>query len=357
MSRTTRLENATKVIKTMRSILIAATISAALAAPAAFAAPPDRDLRIAVANEHAVSLQFFDLSTGKLLKDIPTLRRPHEMVVDPKTGLAYVTIAYQDGPFNAYEKPGNQIQVINLDHMAITDTIDIAPHWAPHGLALDTKTGILYASCESNGGELIGVDLKQKKVVSAVKLNVPHPHTVAVVSSLDKAYTANKDVKHISVVHLRSGKVGEIAAPTGTEGIIATPDGKYVFAGNQAGNDLLVIDPSKDEVIKRIPLDLPPSTFALSPDGGKLYITFWHMGAGTTFNDEGYIQELDVATLKPGAKLAVGHFPLNIAVSNDGKTGVVDTTADGEIAVVDLEQMKIIRKIKTDEWPHGVLVF
>ena len=347
----------------LRALSIAIAVSLVVAVPGGFARPNNpakdvaKDRAIVVANEHAVTLQFFDLNTGKLLKDIPTLRRPHEMVVDPRTGLAYVSIAYQDGPFSAYEKPGNQIQVIDLQNMAITDTIDITPHWAPHGLALDAKDGILYVSCESSGGELVGVDLKQKKVVSTVRLGVPHPHTVAVVPSVEKAYTANKDVQHISVIHLQSGALSEIPTPTGTEGIIATADGKYVFAGNQTGNDLLVIDPSEDEVVKRIPLDLPPSTFALSLDGRKLYITFWHMSAGTTFHQEGYIQELDVATLKPGPKLAVGHFPLNMTVASDGKMGVVDTTADGEIAVVDLSRMKIIRKIKTDEWPHGVLVF
>jgi hypothetical protein len=39
------------------------------------------------------------------------------------------------------------------------------------------------------------------------------------------------------------------------------------------------------------------------------------------------------------------------------KTGVVDTTADGAVTVVDLSQLKVIRTIKTDEWPHGVAVF
>ncbi len=58
--------------------------------------------------------------------------------------------------------------------------------------------------------------------------------------------------------------------------------------------------------------------------------------------------------LKPGPTLAVGHFPLNMTVASNGKIGVVDTTADGEIAVVHLTQMKITRKIKTDEWPHGL---
>lgn len=341
----------------MQPVRELATVAFAfLALASAACAGSIQDARILVANEHAITLQFFDLATGALLQDIPTLPRPHEMVLDPGTGFAYVSIAYQDGPFSAYEKPGNQIQVIDLKRMAIIDTIDIAPHWAPHGLALDRATGILYAGCESNGGELIGIDLHQRKVISTVKLGVPHPHNVAVVSQLGKAYTSNKDVTHVSVIHLRSGEVSEIAAPTGTEGIIATADGKYVFAGNQTGTDLLVIDPAKDAVIKKVTFDLSPSTFALSPDGRKLYITFWHMGANTTFGD-GYVQEFDVATLEPGRKLNVGHFPLNMTIAPDGKVGVVDTTADGEITLIDLAQMQVIRRIKTDSWPHGVLIF
>jgi DNA-binding beta-propeller fold protein YncE len=317
--------------------------------------------RIVVVNEHASTVQFFDLATGKLLKDIATLKRPHEMVVDRETGVAYVSIAYKDGPWDQYEYPGNQIQVIDLEKMEITSTIDITPHWAPHGLALDQKNGILYASCESSGGEVIRVDVKQKKVMDLAKVGVPHPHSVAVVPSLSRAYTANKDVQHISVIDLKEMKlVKEIPAPTGTDGIIATPDGKYVFVGNYKGTELLVVDPRKDEIVERIPFDLPPSTFALSPAGIKLYITFHDSGmkdGKQVFDQPGFVQELDVATLKPGAKVEVGHFPLNITVAPDGKTGIVDTTADGALAVIDLAQMKVIRRIKTDEWPHGVVVF
>ena len=317
--------------------------------------------RIVVANEHASTLQFFDLATGKLLKDVPTLKRPHEMVIDRQAGVAYISIAYKDGPCDQYESPGNQIQVIDLEKMAITNTIDITPHWAPHGLAFDQKSGLLYVSCESSGGEVIVVDTKRNKVLGSVKVGVPHPHSIAVVPSLNKAYTANKDVQHISVVDLKGMKpLKDIPAPTGSDGIIATPDGKYVFVGNFKGTELLVVDPKKDEVIKSIPFDLPPSTFALSPDGSKLYITFHDLGTrdGKQVLDQpGFVQELDVATLKPGAKMEVGHFPLNMTVTQDAKTAVVDTTADGAIAVVDLAQMKVIRRIKTDEWPHGVVVF
>jgi DNA-binding beta-propeller fold protein YncE len=336
---------------------VLALLLAVAMAPQAGTRPADAG-RIVVANEHASTVQFFDLKTGNVLKDIPTLKRPHEMVLDRNRGVAYISIAYKDGPFSTYERPGNEIQAIGLDSMSIVDTIDITPHWAPHGLAMDSKRQILYASCESNGGELIGIDLRTKKVELSVNLGgVPHPHSVTVIPSLNKAYTANKDAGHISVVDLTKKTVTKIPTPSGTEGITSTPDGKYVLAGNQTGNELIVIDPAKDEIVKKVALDQPPSTLVLSPDGRKLYITFWNQAPGKPSWEDGFLQQFDVPTLTPGPKLKVGHFPLNLSIAADGKTAVVDTTADGAIAVVDLSQLKIVRTMKTDEWPHGIAVF
>ena len=338
------------------SIFLAFLLAVAVV-PRAGSRPADAE-RIVVANEHASTVQFFDLKTGNVLKDISTLKRPHEMALDRNRGIVYISIAYKDGPFSAYERPGNEIQTIGLDSMTIVDTIDITPHWAPHGLALDMERQVLYASCESNGGELIGIDLRTKTVALSVSLGgVPHPHSVTVVPSLNKAYTANKDAGHISVVDLKKKTVTKIPTPSGTEGIIATADGKYVFAGNQKSNELLVIDPKKDDIVRRVALDQPPSTLALAPDGKKLYITFWNQVPGKQTWDDGFLQQLDVASLTPGPKLKVGHFPLNLSITPDGKTGVVDTTADEAVAVVDLSQMKILRTMKTDEWPHGIAVF
>ena len=334
--------------------IVLASLLAVVVAPRASTRPAEAE-RIVVANEHASTVQFFDLKTGNVLKIIPTLKRPHEMVLDWKRGVAYISIAYKDGPFSNYERPGNEIQAIGLETMAIVDTIDITPHWAPHGLALDGDHQILFASCESNGGELIAIDLRAKKIVLSVKLGVPHPHSVTVVPSLKKAYTANKDAGHISVVDLAKKTVTQIPTPTGTEGIIS--DGKYIFAGNQTRSELLVIDPTTDEILEKIALDQPPSTLALSPDRRKLYITFWNQVPGKMTWEDGFLQQLDVPTLTPGPKLKVGHFPLNLSIAPDGKTAVVDTTADGAVAVVDLSQLKIVRTIKTDEWPHGIAIF
>ena len=147
--------------------------------------------------------------------------------------------------------------------------------------------------------------------------------------------------------------VKKIPAPMGTEGIIATQDGKYVFAGVQKGNDLIVIDPARDEVVKPISFDQPPFSFALSPNGGKLYVTLFNRDA----TRDGSVQEVDLTTLQPGAKVAVGRFPIGMVVTADGRTGIVSSLFGDSLSIVDLSEMKVARTIKTGDRSHGVIVF
>jgi DNA-binding beta-propeller fold protein YncE len=62
-----------------------------------------------------------------------------------------------------------------------------------------------------------------------------------------------------------SAHQGRRSTPSGTEGIIS--DRKYVFAVNQTRSELLVVDSKSVEIVKKVALDQPPSTLALSPDG------------------------------------------------------------------------------------------
>ena len=61
--------------------IVLASLLAVVVAPRASTRPAGAE-RIVVANEHASTVQFFDLKTGNVLKNIPTLKRPHEMVLD-----------------------------------------------------------------------------------------------------------------------------------------------------------------------------------------------------------------------------------------------------------------------------------
>jgi Tol biopolymer transport system component len=76
-------------------------------------------------------------------------------------------------------------------------------------------------------------------------------------------------------VGLTNETVTQVPTPSGTEGIIS--DGKYVFAGNQTRSELLVVDPKNDETVKKLALDQPSSTPAVSPDGRRLHLTVWNL--------------------------------------------------------------------------------
>jgi hypothetical protein len=60
--------------------------------------------RIVVANEHASTVQFVDLRTGSVLKNIATLKRPHEMVLDRNRGVAYIHDCPEAGATNLQRK-------------------------------------------------------------------------------------------------------------------------------------------------------------------------------------------------------------------------------------------------------------
>ena len=100
---------------------------------------------------------------------------------------------------------------------------------------------------------------------------------MAVLPDASKAYVVNKNDKlFVSVIDLKKRAIiARIPAPNGTEGIAASPDGKYVVAVDHAEPKLLVINPDDDQVIVTIPLQ-GNTKAAFKPrfslDGSKLLV-------------------------------------------------------------------------------------
>jgi len=308
------------------------------------------DRLLVVLNED-VKVETIDASSGERLGIIDTPRMPHEAVVDDASGLAYVCITYQDGYYNKFEKASNYIQVVDLEGFREVDVIDISPHVSPHGIALSPDREKLYLTCESDGGELVVLDLPTKKVVGHVSVQAHGPHWMSVLPDETKAYTANKEDPFVSVVNLQAMElITTIPTPSGTEGIVATPDSKRVFASSQRTPELYVIDTETDTVEDIIALPERPGALATTPDGSKILITtfnftYWEAEPQLT---QGYLQVLDAATLQPGERIPVGHFPINVISSPDGARAFVSNFKDNTVSVVQLETMT------SNAWPVGV---
>ncbi len=185
---------------------------------------------------------------------------------------------------------------------------------APHGIQID-DAGTIYVTCDMSR-KLLVIDPKARSIEAAIDTEGTG-HWAAVLPDASKAYVANKNDKlYISVIDLKKRRiVARIPAPNGTEGIAASPDGKYVVAVDHAEPKLLVIDPATDTVEVTIPLEgNTKASFKprFSPDGSKLLVCNM---------SERLVNIIDVAD--PHGKqqvMTVGKDPMGFAFAPDGKT-------------------------------------
>jgi DNA-binding beta-propeller fold protein YncE len=239
----------------LRTLALALT---ALAAPAASLDPnnPTGTRGLVLIDKLGSHIRFFDPATFQELSSIETEKAPHDLAFSPDHGIVYVPI-YGDGVYGRNPHPGHVIAVVDLASRKMTGTIDVSPYQAPHGIQVD-RNGTLYVTCDLSR-KLLVIDPKKRSIEAAIDTEGTG-HWGAVLPDGSKAYVANKNDKlFVSVIDLKARQlIGRIPAANGTEGIVASPDGKYVVAVDHVEPTLLVINPESDTVAVKIPLEGSP---------------------------------------------------------------------------------------------------
>jgi YVTN family beta-propeller protein len=284
-------------------------------------------------------IRFFDPSTRAELSSFEAGINPHDLAISPDHKLAYIPI-YGDGVYGRNPNPGHEVAIVDLAARKQVGTIDVSPYQAPHGIQIDAN-GLLYVTCDLSRKMLV-IDPKKRTIEAAIDTEGTG-HWVAILPDASKAYVANKnDRLFVTVIDLKSRKViGRIPAPKGTQGIVASPDGKRVVAVDYADPALMVIDTATDKVIERVQLEgTPRAAFKAmySPDGSKLLVCW--LG-------DGVVNILNAA--KPSDKqrtIAVGKDPMGFAFSADGRTALVANHGDGTVSVIDLQSAKVTSTFK-----------
>jgi DNA-binding beta-propeller fold protein YncE len=283
-------------------------------------------------------IRFFDPATFQELSSLETDKAPHDLAFSPDHKFVYVPI-YGDGVYGRNPHPGHLIAIVDLASRQLAGNIDVSPYQAPHGIQVD-HAGTLYVTCDLSR-KLLVIDPRKKTIEAAIDTEGTG-HWAAVLPDGSKAYVANKnDRLFVSVIDLKARKmIGRIPAPNGTEGIAASPDGKWVVAVDHAEPKLLVIDPKTDAVAVTLPLEgSPRSAFKprFTPDGSKLLVCSMN----------GTVNIINVAD--PHGKqtvLTVGKDPMGFAISPDGKTALVANHGDGTVSVISLTDGKVISSFK-----------
>jgi YVTN family beta-propeller protein len=129
---------------------------------------------------------------------------------------------------------------------------------------------------------------------------------------------------------------------------LAAPETK-LYVANSAGNDLHVIDPATNKVVKQIEVGPQPHGLAVARDGSTLFITIEN-----TAGDEGELLWLDTHTDKVRRRLKIGPRPNQLACTPDGKIVYVPCD-DATWWVIDTIKGEVLKKIPTGGRPHNTL--
>ena len=283
-------------------------------------------------------LRFFDPRTFQELSSIRVPANPHDFAVSPDHRFAYVPI-YGAGVYGRNPEPGHVLYVVDLRQRAPAAVIDLAPYKAPHAAQV-APDGTVYVACDADR-KLLAIDPVRRTVTAAIDTDGTS-HWMAMLPNGSKMYLANKNDKpFVTVVDLKAQAiVARIEAPNGTQGIAASPDGSRVVAVDFREPQLLIIDPSKDVVIDRIPISGAKGAgykAYFSPDGKWLAT----MGPGPQVN---LIRAADLHG--PQTVLGVGAGPMGFAFSPDGETMLVANHGEGTVSTVDLAAGRVTGTFK-----------
>jgi YVTN family beta-propeller protein len=122
-----------------------------------------------------------------------------------------------------------------------------------------------------------------------------------------------------------------------------------LYVANSAGNDLHVIDPATNKVIKRLEVGPQPHGLVATKDGSRLFLTIEN-----TEGEEGELVWFDPVKDVVTRRMKVGPRPNQLACTPDGKIAYVPCD-DASWWVIDTDAGKVLKKIATGGRPHNTL--
>ena len=301
---------------------------------------------VAVLDAASSSILFLDPATLVKTGQVRVGSGPAAMVVAPDGRAAYIPL-YGGGPGDPNAIAGHQIACVDLKLLKLNRMIELAPHHAPWGIAVEAS-GLLWVTCEAEGTLLV-VDPKRKEpVISRVPLGVKGSHRVILSPDGTRLYATSRDFAVISVVDPASRQLlREIRLSAPVDGIAVSPDGKKLFACSPDRRAVFVIETETSRVARELTVDEPPRECVLTPDGRTLLVT--HREAGT-------VAIFDTESLRRQGVVRVGKSPAAIVTSPDGMIGYATNAGAGSVTAFEVESQRILRAVGVAKRPGAMAI-
>ena len=144
----------------------------------------------------------------------------------------------------------------------------------------------------------------------------------------------------------------------------AAPAESRLYVSAEDGDEVVVVDPARGQVVTRIPVGKRPRGVKLSRDGKLLYVALSGSPKGGPGVDESKLPPpdraadgvgvVDIATHKLLRTLSSGQDPESFDLSRDGKLLYVSNEETAEMSVLDLGSGKVTHRVAVGKEPEGV---
>lgn len=295
---------------------------------------------LVVLNKGEGTASLIDLGTGRTVARLPTGEGPHEVVVS-RDGRTAVAANYGTGP-----APGSSLTVMDVPGRRVLRTIDMGAALRPHGLVFLPGDSLVAVTSETM--QLVSVvRVSDGTVVRTAATRARGSHMVTVAADGRRAWTGNIPEGTISEVDLLTGAhLRFFPVPPQPEALTATADGGQVWVGSNSQGLVSVVDTRTGRVDTAATGLGWPYRILFTPEGRTALLP--------DYRGE-QLRVLDAVTRAERGRLSfAGGGPQGIAVSPDGRWAFQSLATSGEVAIIDLTRLEVVRRIGTGAGPDGV---
>jgi len=157
-----------------------------------------------------------------------------------------------------------------------------------------------------------------------------------------RVYVSIPAAGEVAVVDAEAFKaVASIEAGTEPERVALTPDGRYLFVGNDAGgaagSGVTVIDVETLKVVARLATGAGHHEIAFSPESRFAYVTN---------REEGTVSVIDVRERKKLTDVKTGSLPISLGYSAKAEAVYVADGKEGTVSVIDGKTLEVVATIR-----------
>jgi len=127
--------------------------------------------------------------------------------------------------------------------------------------------------------------------------------------------------------------------------LVLTPDNRFLVTANQSSDSISLVDIADRHVVAEVFAGDHPAAVTLTHDGSRVLVSGAYSGDVTIFR-------LADAMLHRESTVPVGFEPHGIAVDHNDRLAYVALAAGGEVAVIDIEQGRLLDRIAVGRWPR-----